>query len=62
MDGHQEPFVVVLALLDELLTEPVLLNPDVLDADGHAAGAGEGAVGASARHAGTLPGASTPIL
>jgi hypothetical protein len=31
VNGHQEPFVVVLALLDELLTEPVLLNPEVLD-------------------------------
>ncbi|HEY8306918.1 MAG TPA: hypothetical protein VIG79_09575 [Lapillicoccus sp.] len=28
MDGHQDPVVVVLALLDELLTEPVLPNPD----------------------------------
>jgi hypothetical protein len=28
VDGHQEPFVVVLAPLEELLTEPVLLNPE----------------------------------
>jgi len=32
VDGHQEPFVVVLAPLDELLTEPVLLNPEVPEA------------------------------
>jgi hypothetical protein len=31
VDGHQDPFVVVLALLDELLTEPVLLKPEELE-------------------------------
>jgi hypothetical protein len=29
VDRHQEPFVVVLTLLVELLTEPVLPNPEV---------------------------------